>query len=139
MKNTRISILVKKTSLAFDKLSNQLLTPYDLTGSQFKILMVLYKSTPCSVRQADIEALFSMSNPTVTGLVQKLEAKDLVRRIPHPEDKRSRVLVPTDRAMELKEELLTLSDNMEKQMTANLTEDEYTQLASLLNKMLEIK
>lgn len=139
MENTRISILVKKTSLAFDKLSNQLLTPYDLTGSQFKILMVLYKSTPCSVRQADIEALFSMSNPTVTGLVQKLEAKDLVRRIPHPDDKRSRVLMLTDRALTLKEELLTLSDNMEKQMTANLTEDEYNQLASLLKKMLEIE
>lgn len=139
MENTRISILVKTTSLAFDKLSNQLLTPYDLTGSQFKILMVLYKSTPCSVRQADIEALFSMSNPTVTGLVQKLEAKDLVRRIPHPDDKRSRVLMLTDRALTLKEELLTLSDNMEKQMTANLTEDEYNQLASLLKKMLEIE
>ena len=137
MTTARISILIKRSSLVFDKLSNQLLTPYDLTGSQFKILMVLYKSPAVSVRQTDIEAKFSMTNPTVTGLVQKLETKDLVKRIPHPEDKRSKVLVLTDRAVEMKAELLALADSLEQQMTANLTAEEYDQLASLLTKMLD--
>ena len=137
MTNARISILIKKTALIFDKLSNQLLIPYDLTGSQFKILMVLYKSPAGSVRQTDIEAKFSMTNPTVTGLVQKLEAKNLVKRMPHPEDKRSKVLVLTDRAVEMKEELLALADSLEQQMTRNLSESECDQLAGLLLKMLE--
>ena len=98
----KISILIKKTALVFDKISNQLLMPYELTGSQFKILMVLYHAPDASVRQADIENKFAMTNPTVTGLVQKLEVKDLVKRMPHPEDKRSKVLVLTDRAIEMK-------------------------------------
>ena len=131
-----ISILIKKSSLVFDKLSNQLLTPYDLTGSQFKILMILYKSPAGSVRQADLEEKFAMTNPTVTGLVQKLEAKDLVKRMPHPEDKRSKVLVLTDRAIAMKDDLLALADRLEQQMTANLTPDECNQLAALLAKML---
>lgn len=137
MSNARISILVKKTALIFDKLSNQLLAPYDLTGSQFKILMVLYQSSAGSVRQADIEAKFSMTNPTVTGLVQKLEAKDLVKRMPHPEDKRSKVLVLTDRAIGMKEELLALADDLEQQMTRKLTDSECDQLAKLLIQMLK--
>lgn len=137
MASARISILVKKSSLIFDKLSNQLLMPYDLTGSQFKILMVLYQTHAGSVRQTDIEAKFSMTNPTVTGLVQKLEAKELVKRMPHPEDKRSKVLVLTERAMEMKEELLALADSLEQQMTKNLTAAECDQLASLLTKMLQ--
>ena len=136
MAGTRISILIKKSSLVFDKLSNQLLVPYDLTGSQFKILMVLYKSPVGSVRQADIEVKFAMTNPTVTGLVQKLEAKDMVKRMPHPEDKRSKVLVLTDRAMGMKEELLALADDLERQMTQNLNHDECEQLAALLLKIL---
>lgn len=136
MASARISILVKKSSLLFDKLSNQLLTPYDLTGSQFKILMVLYQSPVGSVRQTDIEVKFAMTNPTVTGLVQKLEAKDLVKRMPHPDDKRSKVLILTDRALEMKDELLTLADIQERQMTKNLTTAECDQLASLLTKML---
>lgn len=137
MANAKISILIKKAALTFDKFSNQLLVPYDLTGSQFKILMVLYKSPAGSVRQTDIEEKFAMTNPTVTGLVQKLEAKDLVKRIPHPEDKRSKVLVLTDRAMAIKEELLALADSLEQQMTANLSAPERQQLASLLLKMLK--
>ncbi len=136
MPNARISILVKKISLIFDKRANQLLMPYDLTGSQFKILMVLYRSAAGSVRQTDIEAKFSLTNPTVTGLVQKLETKDLVQRKPHPEDKRSKVLVLTDRAMQMKEELLALADRLEQQMTRNLTEAECDRLEYLLTKML---
>ena len=136
MNTTRIPILIKKASLVFDKISNQLLTPYDLTNSQFKILMVLYHAPEGSVRQIDIENKFAMTNPTVTGLVQKLEAKDLVKRMPHPEDKRSKVLVLTDRAIAMKEELLALADDLERQMTQNLNHDECEQLAALLLKIL---
>lgn len=136
MGTTKIPILIKKASLVFDKISNQLLTPYDLTNSQFKILMVLMHAPAGSVRQIDIENKFAMTNPTVTGLVQKLEAKDMVKRMPHPEDKRSKVLVLTERAMEMKEELLALADNLERQMTKNLNNEEREQLAALLLKML---
>lgn len=134
----KISILIKKTALVFDKISNQLLMPYELTGSRFKILMVLYHAPDASVRQADIENKFAMTNPTVTGLVQKLEVKDLVKRMPHPEDKRSKVLVLTDRAIEMKEELLALADDLEAGMTKNLNESERELLASLLMKMLDM-
>lgn len=134
----KISILIKKTALVFDKISNQLLMPYELTGSQFKILMVLYHAPDASVRQADIENKFAMTNPTVTGLVQKLEVKDLVKRMPHPEDKRSKVLILTDRAIEMKEELLALADDLEAGMTKNLNESERELLASLLMKMLDM-
>lgn len=136
MEKQKISLLIKKLALVFDKLSNQLLLPYDLTGSQLKILMVLYHTPGDSVRQADIEAKFSMTNPTVTGLVQKLEAKGLVKRIPNPEDKRSKVLVLTERSMVMKDELLALADSLERQMTANLTSAECDQLAALLAKLL---
>lgn len=136
MDKARISILVKRSSLVFDKLANQLLTPYDLTGSQFKILVLLYHRPEGSVRQVDLEAKFSMTNPTVTGLVQKLEGKKLVRRAPHPVDKRSKVLVLTERAMALREELLALADEMERQMTGRLSPAECEQLAALLMKML---
>ena len=136
MEVAKISILIKKAALVFDKISNQLLMPYDLTGSQFKILMMLYHAPANCVRQIDIENKFSMTNPTVTGLVHKLGAKDLVKRIPHPDDKRSKMLVLTDRAMAMKEELLALAEDLEAEMTRNLSNDEYEQLTSLLLKML---
>lgn len=138
MKPTKISILIKMTSVVFDKIANQLLAPYDLTGSQFRILMVLYKAPSGTVRQIDIENKFVMTNPTVTGLVQKLEQKQLIKRVPHPEDKRSKVLVLTEHAMEIKEEMLKLSDELERQMTANLSREECAQLRELLTKILNL-
>ncbi len=136
MGKRRISLFIKRSALVFDKLSNQLLAPYELTSSQFKILMVLYHAPGDSVRQADIEAKFSMTNPTVTGLVQKLEAKGLVRRVPHPGDRRSKVLVLTERAAAMKDELLALADSLEQQMTAKLTAEECDQLGALLEKLI---
>lgn len=136
MDSTKISILVKRSSLVFDKLSNQLLTPYELTGSQFKILMLLYHSPEGSLRQTDIEERFSMTNPTVTGLVQKLETKELVRRVPHPADRRSKVLMLTERARSMEDELLALADDLERRMTEHLNGEEREQLASLLMKLL---
>lgn len=135
--NKKISVLIKMTSVVFDKLANQLLAPYDLTGSQFRILMVLYKAPAGSIRQTDIENKFVMTNPTVTGLVQKLEGKDLIKRIPNPEDKRSKMLMLTERALEMKEEMLKLSEELEQQMTVNLNEEECRQLAELLLKILD--
>ncbi len=136
MEKRRISLLIKKSTLVFEKLSNQLLAPFDLTSSQFKILMLLYHAPGGSLRQADIEARFSMTNPTVTGLLQKLEAKELVRRIPHPEDRRSKVLVLTPKAMAMEQSLLALADSLEQQMTAKLTAAECERLGALLEKLL---
>ena len=135
MDDNKVSVQIKKTALVFDKISNQLLAPYGLSGSQFKILMVLYHAPMGSVRQIDIETKFAMTNPTVTGLVQKLEKSDLVTRIPHPQDKRSNILLLTDHAVEMKEELLALADALELQMTKNLTEEECGQLSRLLQKI----
>ena len=135
MDDNKVSVQIKKTALVFDKISNQLLAPYGLSDSQFKILMVLYHAPMGSVRQIDIETKFAMTNPTVTGLVQKLEKSDLVTRIPHPQDKRSKILLLTDHAVEMKEELLALADALELQMTKNLTEKECGQLSRLLQKI----
>ncbi len=136
MEDRKISILIKKSAVRFDKLSNQILTPYDLTSSQFKILMVLYHAPGGSVRQTDIETKFSLTNPTVTGLVQKLEAKGLVKRVPHPEDRRSKLQLLTDRALKMKDELMAKANCLEQQMTNNLTAAECEQLAGLLSKLL---
>ena len=136
MENVEISVLIKMSSLILDKHANQLLAPYDLTGSQFRILMLLYQSPSGNIRQIDIENEFLMTNPTVTGLVQKLEQKELIQRIPNTEDRRSKLLVLTERAMKMKEEILRVSDDLERQMTVNLSQKECAKLRELLTKIL---
>lgn len=137
MEKEKVSVLIKRSALIFDKYVNQLLVPYQLTSSQFRILMTLYKSPACSVRQADIELAFSMTNPTVTGLIQKLEKNGLVKRIENPKDKRSKLLVLTEYAESRRTEFLALGDSIEKEMTSGLSDAETDELAKLLRKVIE--
>lgn len=136
MKNDKAAILIKKSALVIEKLSNHILAPYELTNTQYKILMALFRNPGRPIRQADIETSFSMTNPSVTGIIQNLEKKGLVRRIQNPNDRRSKLLALTPKAIEMEEELFELGESLEKQATANLTEEETQQLTALLKKIL---
>lgn len=133
----KIFVLIKKAALEFDKLSIPLFAPYELTPSQYKILRLLYIEEPETIRQIDIEKSFSMTNPTVTGLLHNLEKKDWIQRIPNPNDSRSKVIRLTAKAEGLREELLEISDRLEDMLTDNLNDQEKEQLIELMNKMLK--
>lgn len=137
MRKDRVAILIKKTALAIEKLSNQVLAPYELSNAQYKIMMMLYRNPDKTVRQADIEEKFSLTNPTVTGIIQNLEKKGLIQRIQNPNDKRSKLLCLTAKSYEIRDELEQLGESLESQVTEQLTEQECEHLCVLLKKMLE--
>ena len=136
MKFDSIAIMVKLASTDFDKQSNQALAPYDMTNSQYKVLKYILTRPELSVRQIDVENYFSMSNPTVTGLLQNMEKHGLIERIPNPEDKRSKVIRVTDKVRAEEEELVRLGAEMEERFTRNLDENEKQQMKLLLSKLL---
>lgn len=136
MSNDKVAILIKKAALVIEKLSNHVLAPYELTNTQYKILMLLYRNPGRPIRQIDIEAHFAMTNPTVTGIIQNLEKKGLVQRIQNPDDKRSKLLTLTEQAVSMEKELRALGESLEKRVTEKLTEDESQQLIVLLKKIL---
>lgn len=137
MTNDRVAILIKKSALVIEKMSNQVLAPYELTHTQYKILMLLFRNLGKPIRQADIEAHLSMTNPSVTGIIQNLEKKEFVERIQNPDDKRSKLVKLTERAVSMEEELYSLGESLEAQVIRNLTTEESQQLIALLKKVLE--
>ncbi len=132
-----IAIMIKQLGQEFDKLANKVLSQYGLTASQFKVLKVIMSEPEFSVRQIDIENYFSMSNPTVTGIIQNLEKKGLIERVANPEDKRSKVLRVTQKVHEMEDEILQIGDELEEQFTHQLTEAEKELLKTLLGKMAD--
>ena len=132
----KIAIFIKRLSLEIDKLSNPILEPYDLTHSQYKILKYLLMSPSETVKQVDIEHNFSMTNPTVTGLVQKLERKGMIERKVNPQDSRSKILCPTQKTIEMKDLLVSLGEELEGTLTEDLTGKEKQELLRLLKKLL---
>lgn len=138
MMHDKVAILIKKTALVVEKLSNHVLVPYELTHTQYKILMMLFRNKGKQIRQADIETHFSMTNPSVTGIIQNLEKKGFLERIQNPDDKRSKLLKLTEKAVSLEKELHALGESIEMQVTKNLTTEESEQLIVLLKKVMEV-
>ena len=135
----KVAILVKKASLEFDKLSNPPLAEYDLTVAQYKVLKYLYMHQGETVRLVDLEKYYSMTHPTTIGLLDTLEEKGFVTRVENQEDRRSKAISLTEKALKQQATLEALGDTLEQTLTKRLTEKERRQLIALLQKLMGIE
>ena len=137
MKKIKTAILIKKLALEFDKIAIPELEPYNLTPTQFKVIKYLLNNQEAEVRQRDIEKAYSMTNPTVTGILQNLEKNNWIERIENPNDARSKVIKLTKKALKQENELYNLGENLEKRFIKGLDKGEQKQLNQLLNKLFD--
>ena len=136
MSQDSFGFLIKKLELRSDRLSSQFLQKLGLSTSQFRVLRWLFKQEG-SPRQHDVEKALSLSNPTVTGILHNLEKHGWVKRLPHPEDKRSKQLVLTDKAKGQQQALYQISQDVEAELTRDLSREETQQLRQLIQKILK--
>ena len=127
----------KKVEIKIEKIGIQMLTKYNLSFSQFKILLIIYKYPDKNFRQTDIEKFFYMTNPTVTGILNNLEKNDWIKRVKNPEDARSKIIQLTEKTKKIGDELIEISKKIEKLLNQNLNMEEEKILKNLLNKIIE--
>ncbi len=77
-----------------------------------------------------------ITSGSMTSMLDTLERRGLVRRMPHPEDRRKLLVDITDEARAILDELLpSLHDRERRLMEAALTKDEQRRLLEILAKM----
>ncbi|HEY5836238.1 MarR family winged helix-turn-helix transcriptional regulator [Streptomyces sp.] len=79
--------------------------------------------------------------PSMTRIVAMLEAKDLVRRAPHPEDRRQVVVSPTEQAAAMLEESRIKRNAWLAELAEGLTQGELAtlrQAAPVLEKLAHL-
>lgn len=135
---TKTTIIIKNIALDLEKLAGAKLKPYGLTFSQFKVIRVLTLEPPLTVRQVDLEECFCMTNPTVTSLLQNMEKNGWIERRENPADSRSKVLCMTEKAKKIADELESLGNQIDGEITSSLTKKEKAELNKLLLKILDI-
>jgi DNA-binding MarR family transcriptional regulator len=70
--------------------ANEVLRPFDLTFARYEVLAWLAWNAECgSLSLSQIGERLQVTPATVTNAIDRLEADDLVRRLPHPSDARS--------------------------------------------------
>jgi DNA-binding MarR family transcriptional regulator len=70
--------------------ANEVLRPFDLSFARYEVLAWLAWNAECgSLSLSQIGERLQVTPATVTNAIDRLEADDLVRRLPHPSDARS--------------------------------------------------
>ena len=118
-----------------EKNLNKDLEDIDLTGMQAHVLIYLYKNRKNIINQRDIEREFELTNPTVNGILNRLENKDFIKRVVSLNDARNKEIMITDKSISLIVEMKKKAKNMENKMTSGITKEELDTFYQVIKKM----
>ena len=118
---------------------NKNLADFNLTGVQHEILCFIDRNEhERDVFQKDIEKCLKLTNPTVTGIVKRLEEKEMIARCPSSTDARYKCLHVTEKGRDVICKSFKFgADNIEKQLVKDLSDDEVKMLKDLLYRVLK--
>ena len=118
---------------------NKNLAGFNLTGVQHEILCFIDRNEhERDVFQRDIEKCLKLTNPTVTGIVKRLEEKEMIVRCPSSNDARYKCLHVTEKGKEVICKSFNFgANNIEKKLVKGMSHDEVKMLKHLLYKALK--
>lgn len=110
---------------------NEFFKPYGISPQQYNILRILRGAKEPLKVQTIKERMIERA-PNATRLMDKLCAKDLIERLPCPDDRRVVHIDITRKGMDL---LKVIANNFNDDLLENLNEKEAAQLSDLLDKI----
>lgn len=116
---------------------NHSLKQWDLTSSQFSVIMYLLHHQDQAVNQKMIEEAFLLKGPTVTGIIKRLVEKDFIRRRPDPQDRRIHYLELTPKGQALETIVCTEISRLEAETLRGISKEHLDLLEELLNQVLK--
>ena len=123
---------------ALIKQKNRHMAEYGLTSIQADVLVfVLMNYQKREVNQLDVQAVFKLTNPTVSGIVDRLEEKGFIKRVRSEKDARFRSLVALPKGIALEDTLRNSAAAAENYLVQNMTEAEQTEFERLLKVALD--
>lgn len=138
MEHRHIGLLLKQIYFLNQTRLNAMFAQFDLTASQTFTLIHLFRMREEGriINQRDIENELDISNPTVTGILNRLEAKGLIQRKTSTKDARMKHIRLTKKALELDKVLRKGFAENEKALVSCLNEEETKQLDEMLCRIL---
>ena len=132
-KKTVVS-LIYTANLVNHKL-NESLKAHDISLEQFNVLRILRGKKGVAVSLSDIQERIITKMSNTTRLIDKLVVKNYVTKKLNATNKRKLDITITEKGLEVLKTLDILIDNIEKDLTSQLTKVESRELNKLLEKI----
>ena len=131
-----VGFVFKQINNVYEKEFNNLLRTLGITASQCAVLDYLFSSRKEEVNQKDIERALSLKNPTVTGLLKRLDEKGFILIVPSNKDKRCKNVYLTEKAYDIQRRMEADRKKIDRKLTIGMTKKEIEALQKMLGKVL---
>lgn len=131
-----IGFMFKQINNIYEKEFNNRLRTLGITSSQCAVLDYLFESRKEEVTQRDIEKGLSLKNPTVTGLLKRLEEKGFILTVPNNKDRRCKNIYLTEKAYDIQKRMEMDRKKLDKMLTLGMNKKEVAALEKMLNRVL---
>jgi DNA-binding MarR family transcriptional regulator len=128
---------ISRLSLVVDRELEPVFAQFGLNHWSFDMLATLRRSgAPYQLSPTELFRSMMVTSGTMTNRIDRLTEKDLVRRIPDPEDRRAILVELTDQGRKLIDSALASHVSNEERLLQSLSPEEQSNLAALLGKWL---
>jgi DNA-binding MarR family transcriptional regulator len=128
-----VGFLMARASGLMVRITNTYLADHGLRVRHFSVLSYVCDRDGASQRQ--IAAYLGLDPSPVVALVDTLEAGGLVERLPHPGDRRARLVAPTPRGREMREQAKKEVAAARERFLERLAPEERDLLLALLQRL----
>lgn len=137
MNEEACGMLFKQIHNALLKDANEKLAPQRLTLTQVSLLNELSRREKATATMKELEAVLSVAQPTVVGIVKRLEQKGFVSCHDCPDNRRVKMVMLTELGWEQCRQGLLHTRETEERMLRLLTPEERQVLPAMLTRVLE--
>ena len=130
-----LEFLIRKTSFNIFKHGRRIINQYELSKSQFDIIVDIYFSSPKSLKKL-CNAL-DLAPSTVSEMLDRMEKKDLIVKKKDEKDKRKIKIDITKQANKIIKDVINRRVEYVKEVLEEVNEDNLEVLKQVLMKMLE--
>ena len=125
-----LGYLLKHAWLRLAEATAPELAPFGIDGRELGVLTVLAGGDPLSQQEA--ARRLDVDRTTMVALIDGLEAKKLVERRPHPQDRRKNIVEPTAAGREVLRKATRVTGDIERRFLAPLSEADAERLKAWL-------
>lgn len=128
-----LGFLLTRAGMAMKVEFHRQLKPYDITIEQWGVLNRLGEQD--GVTQKNVAERTTKDQPNTARILDKLEKKGLSRRANDPKDRRAFLIFLTDKGRVLREKIIPISNQLNKDASMGMSKKELSDLLGLLDKV----
>lgn len=128
-----IGFIINSTGRNLILLLNHKFTQYGITSEQWSLLKRLEEQDGVSIK--DLTYRVEKDQGNVTRILDVLEKRELVKRTPNPDDKRSSLVFLTEEGKGLMENLIPIDEELQEVILNGVSKEELTLFKKIISKI----